>query len=139
MPIWKTTENIIHLEKDGEFFDENWMNYDRVSQYAPKPVPWKEDRPIRFEDVDLWEVISECSSPFGFTGVYAAYVPYDEYYVVTQGWKIIAEFEGWMANERLEQFLIQNNIYYPKSNKSTTPLKNKTVEKKLVLPTNFLK
>lgn len=139
MPRWKSTEQIINLSKDGEFFDENWMNYDNISQYAPKPIPWDGNRPIRFEDVVLWEVISEQSNVTGFIGIYAAYIPYEEYYIVTQKWSVVQEFEGWMANERLEQFLIQNNIVYPKSNKSTTPLKNQEVEKKLVLPTNFLK
>jgi hypothetical protein len=87
MPRWKTTENILHLNKDGEFFDENWMNYDRIWQYAPEPVPWDGDRPIRFEDVDLWEVITEMSGP---VGVYGAYQPYAEYYVITSGWKVVA-------------------------------------------------
>ena len=110
MPRWKTTENILHLSKDGEYFDENWMNYDRIWQYAPKEIPWDGDRPIRFEDVDLWEVITEMSGPIG---VYAAYMPYAEYYVVTAHWKVVAEFEGPRANERLEAFLKENNIPYP--------------------------
>lgn len=116
MPQWKTTENILHPSKDGEYFNENWMNYDRIWQYAPKEIPWDGDRPIRFEDVDLWEVITEMSGPIG---VYAAYMPYAEYYVVTANWKIVAEFEGPQANERLEEFLKANNIPY--SYTSTPP------------------
>lgn len=134
MPRWKVTEQILNLSKDGEFFDENWMNYDRIWQYAPEPIPWDGNRPIRFEDVDLWEVISEMSGPIG---VYAAYQPYAEYYVVTSGWKVVAEFEGWLANERLEQFCIANGIHYPKTNNSPTPPENRVVEKKLILPNNF--
>lgn len=136
MPRWKTTENILHLNKDGEFFDENWMNYDRIWQYAPEPVPWDGERPIRFEDVDLWEVISEMSGP---VGVYGAYQPYAEYYVITSGWRVVAEFEGWMANERLEQYLIANNIHYPQTKKSPTPLEQQVVEKKLFIPGGFSK
>jgi len=135
MPRWKVTEQILNLSKDGEFFDENWMNYDRIWQYAPEPVPWDGNRPIRFEDVDLWEVITEMSGPIG---IYAAYQPYAEYYVVTKNWTVWQEFEGWMANERLEQFLINNQIPYPASNKSITPPENRVVEKKLVLPTDFM-
>lgn len=112
MPRWKTTQNILALKNDGEYFDENWMNYDRISQYAPKMIPWDSPRPIRFEDVDLWEVITEMSGPIG---VYAAYMPYAEYYVVTNGWRVVAEFEGWKANERLERYLIENNIPYPRT------------------------
>lgn len=134
MPRWKTTEQIVNLSKDGEFFDENWMNYDRIWQYAPQPIPWKENRPIKFEDVDLWEVITEISGPIG---VYAAYHPYDEYYIVTRKWRIWQEFEGWMANERLEQFLIKHNIQYPKTNISPTSLKQNEVDKKLYVVNTF--
>ena len=136
MPRWKTTEQITNLSKDGEFFDENWMNYDRIWQYAPEPTPWDGTRPIRFEDVYLWEVISEMSGPIG---VYASYLPYAEYYVVTKNWRVCQEFEGWMANERLEQFLIQNNIHYPQTNYSPTPPENRVFEKKLFLPGNIKK
>lgn len=118
MPRWKTTENILHLSKDGEYFDENWMNYDRIWQYAPKEIKWDGTRPIRFEDVDLWEVITEMSGPIG---VYAAYMPYAEYYVVTMYWKVVAEFEGPHANERLEAFLKENNIPYPYTSHAPDP------------------
>lgn len=134
MPRWKVTEQILNLSKDGEFFDENWMNYDRIWQYAPEPIPWDAPRPIRFEDVDLWEVITEMSGPIG---VYASYQPYAEYYVVTNGWRVVAEFEGFMANERLEQYLIANNIPYPQTSFSPTPPEQRVVEKKLILPNSF--
>lgn len=117
MPIWKTTENLLSVNKQGEYFDENWMNYNSIYSYAPKLVPWKENRPIRFEDVDIWEVICEASGP---VGVYAAWQPFAEYYVVMKHWSIWAEFEGWEANKRLEQFLIDNNIEYPYTEKNTT-------------------
>jgi hypothetical protein len=98
-------------------------------------IPWDGNRPIRFEDVDLWEVITEMSGPIG---IYASYLPYAEYYVVTKNWTVWQEFEGWMANERLEKFLIQHNIPYPKTKISPTPPEQRVVEKKLILPTNFM-
>lgn len=73
----------------------------------------------------------------GPIGVYGAYLPYAEYYVVTKNWAIWQEFGGYMANERLEQFLIQNNIPYPKAKSSPTPPQDRVVEKKLILPNNF--
>jgi hypothetical protein len=112
LPRWKATEQILHLNKDGEYFDDNWMNFDRISQYAPPIIEWTGDRPMRVEDVDLWEVITEMSGP---VGVYGAYMPFGELYVVTSGWRIVAEFSGWNANARLEAFLIENNIPYPKA------------------------
>lgn len=104
---WKSTE---HALNGSELFDENWMNYDSVSQYAPASPQWNGDRPMLVEDVDIWEVITEVSGPIG---VYAAWCPRDELYIVTSGWRIVAEFSGWRANERLEQYLIGHRIPYP--------------------------
>ena len=94
------------------------MNFDRISQYAPPIIEWTGDRPMRVEDVDLWEVITETSGPIG---VYASYQPYAEYFIVTQNWRVVAEFEGWNANGRLEQYLINNNIPYPREIKDFIP------------------
>jgi hypothetical protein len=127
MPRWKSTEQILNLSKDGEHFDDNWMNYDRISQYAPPIVEWNSDRPMRIEDVDLWEVITEQSGP---VGVYAAYMPFGELYVVTSGWRVVAEFTGWNANGRLEEYLIANSIPYPKG--SDVPVAD-FVSKKLLI------
>ncbi len=107
---WKTTEQITNLSKDGEVFDENWANYDRIFQYMPEATPWTANRPPRVDEVDIWEVITEMSGP---VGVYAAWQPHAELYVVTSGWKIVAEFSGWNANGRLEKFLVDNKIPYP--------------------------
>ena len=111
MSRWKTTEQIINLHKDGEVFDENWMNYDSIFQYMPEPTPWVEARPPRVDEVDIWEVITEMSGP---VGVYAAWQPHAELYIVTRQWRIVQEFSGWEANRRLEKYLQESNIPYPK-------------------------
>lgn len=106
MPRWKSTKNI--FVDGGEVFDENWMNHTTVQ--APPSIPWPGDVPIRFELVEIWEVITEQS---GGIGVYAAWLPYAEYYIVTKAHKIAAEFEGANANTQLEKYLKINNIPYP--------------------------
>lgn len=111
MPRWKETKQILYLKHDGEVFDDNWMNYDRISQYAPPNPEWTGDRPMRVEDVDIWEVVTEMSGPIG---VYAAWCPHGELYIVTNRGRIEQEFSGWKANERLEQYLVQHGIPYPK-------------------------
>lgn len=118
MPRWKATEQIINLHRDGEVFDENWMNYDSIFQYMPEPTEWTEARPPRVDEVDIWEVITEMSGP---VGVYAAWQPHAELYIVTSGWKILQEFSGWNANKRLEDFLVANNIPYPKGPELLVP------------------
>ena len=111
MPRWKATEQIINLHRDGEVFDENWMNYDSIFQYMPEPTKWTENRPPRVDEVDIWEVITETSGP---VGVYAAWQPYAELYVVTNRWSIVQEFSGWNANARLEEYLKKYKIPYAK-------------------------
>lgn len=114
MPRWKTTEQITNLCKNNEIFDENWMNYDSIFQYMPEPAPWTELRQPTTDEIDVWEVISEVSNGKGFIGVYAAWQPYHELYIVTHEYNIINEFSGWNANKRLEKYLISKNIPYPK-------------------------
>ena len=107
MPRFKTTENIIRFNKDGEYFNEDWMNYDSIYQYLPPNPSWDKPRPIRFEEVDLWEVVYERS---GMTGIYAAWCPYAPYFIVTDKWKIINEFWGIEGEKKLHQYMIDNKI-----------------------------
>jgi hypothetical protein len=108
MPRWKATEQILNLSKDGEVFDENWMNYDSIYQYMPERITWKENRPIRFEDVYVWEVISEMSGPIG---IYAAWQPYAPYFVAMKNWSIDQEFWGVKGEGRLHKYMINHGIH----------------------------
>jgi hypothetical protein len=107
MPRWKSTEQILNSSKDGEVFDENWMNYDSIYQYLPPNPKWNGNRPIRFEDVDVWEVLFEWS---GLSGVYAAWCPYAHYFIVTDHWRIIKEFWGIQGEKDLQKYLIEINV-----------------------------
>jgi hypothetical protein len=82
---WKTTYDI--LKGTAEYFDENWMNYDTI-QTPPNPK-WDYSRVLQIEDVDIWEVIYEQG---GAVGIYAAWCPYAEFYMVRVGW--VAEAAG---------------------------------------------
>lgn len=102
---WRTTEQI--LSGGEEYWDENWLD-----RPAPMIVPTKPSGgPLRTEDVDLWEVIVQNS---GGVGVYAAWLPYGEHYIVTGPTGIVAEFTGQGANAHLERYLIAHGIRYPK-------------------------
>jgi hypothetical protein len=107
MPRWKTTEQILNLSKDGEFFDENWMNHDSIYQYLPPNPQWNENRPIKFEDVDIWEVLFESG---GFSGIYAAWCPYAHYFIVTHDWTIVKEFWGIQGEKDLQKYLTQIGV-----------------------------
>lgn len=74
MPTFKTTNNI--TTGYGEFFDENWMDSDKL--VLPDYTIWDYSRELRIEDVNVWEVIAE---PWG-VGVYASWDPYAEFYLI---------------------------------------------------------
>lgn len=77
---FKSTHNIF---KDfGEVFDPNWMDSDKIS--LPPKREWDYSRELQIEDIDIWEVISEAS---GGWGVYAAWSPYAEFYMLRTGWR----------------------------------------------------
>lgn len=105
MPRFKSTQNI--LTDFLEVFDENWMNYNSVYQYLPPNPLWNEKRTIKFEDVDIWEVISEWSGP---SGIYAAWCPYSHYFIVVNNGLIVKEFWGVEGENKLHSYMIKNNI-----------------------------
>ena len=64
------------LTGNGEHFDPNWLDSDTI--VLPPKIDWDYQREMRFEDVYVWEKICE---PWQW-GVYAAWDPYAEFYVV---------------------------------------------------------
>lgn len=75
---FKTNKNIFN--DFGEYFNPNWFDSDK--RIIPPTIKWDYSREMRIEDVDLWEVIYEAS---GGTGVFAAYSPYAEFYMIRPG------------------------------------------------------
>jgi hypothetical protein len=51
--------------------------------YTPPTKMWDYKRELRIEDIDIWEVLYEQG---GGIGVYAAWEPYAEFYLVRTGW-----------------------------------------------------
>lgn len=78
MPFFKTTKNILQTPWEDELWDDNWMDSDKL-QLPPK-VNWDYSRELKIEDIDIWEVIYQQG---GGTGVYAAWSPYAEFYMIT--------------------------------------------------------
>ena len=74
---FKTTENIFKgIELDGQ------KKLDFNAEELPPKLEWDYSRPLQIEDVDLWEVIYEGGQN---RAVYAAYMPYAEFYMVRVG------------------------------------------------------
>jgi len=74
MPFFKTTNNI--FVDFGEYYNPNWLDSDDL--ILPPKKEWDYQREMTIEDVDFWETIDES----GGYGVYAAYSPYAEFYLI---------------------------------------------------------
>jgi hypothetical protein len=94
MPFFKTTVNI--FIDAGEHFDPNWMDSDKL--VLPPKTDWDYQREMKIEDVDIWEMLFE-----GGYGVYAAWSPYAEFYLIKP--------PGWIPSLDIETF------YGPGANK----------------------
>ena len=107
MPRFKSTQNII---KDNfEEFDPNWM--DKSFLELPPSIPWDNSRNLQPEDIDLWEVISEMSGP---TGVYAAWLPYAEFYMIVHNGNIDSTYYGDGSDKYAAKRCEELRIPYPK-------------------------
>jgi len=84
MPFFKSTYNILVKPDEDEVFNINWMDSDKLK--LPPKIKWDYKRDLKVEDIDIWEVIYEAS---GGIGVYAAWLPYAEFYMITTGWEPI--------------------------------------------------
>lgn len=107
MPRFKTTEMI--LKGTEEYFNENWM--DKPFLVVPKNDKWDGSRPLQIEDIDLWEVISEQSGP---SGVYAAWLPYAEFYMIVSNRSIDSTYYGIGSDEYAGRRCDELGIYYPR-------------------------
>jgi hypothetical protein len=82
MPFFKSTFNILSKCDEDEVFNRNWMDSDKV--ILPPRLDWDYKREMTIEDVDIWEVLYEAS---GGIGLYAAWLPYAEFYMITAGFR----------------------------------------------------
>jgi hypothetical protein len=78
LPFFKTTKNILSTPWEDELWNDNWMDSDKL--LLPPKIEWDYSRELKIEDVDIWEVIYQQG---GGTGVYAAWSPYAEFYMIT--------------------------------------------------------
>jgi hypothetical protein len=80
MPLFKSTYNILKKQDEDEVFNPAWMDSNEL--ILPPKVDWTYDRDMQVEDVDIWEVLHEQGGGYG---VYAAWLPYAEFYMLCKG------------------------------------------------------
>jgi hypothetical protein len=89
MPAFKSTYNILVKPDEDEVFESK--HYDTPFLTLPPKRDWDYKREMKIEDVDIWEVIYEQG---GRLGVYAAWCPYAEFYMILPGWYALQNGHG---------------------------------------------
>lgn len=79
MPFFKSTYNILIAPDQDEIYNINW--FDSPFLQLPPSRLWDYKKEMKIEDVDIWEQIYFES---GGTGLYAAWSPYAEFYMITK-------------------------------------------------------
>lgn len=120
MPFFKSTYNILVTPWEDEVFDPNWMDSDKL--VLPPKTNWDYKRTMNLEDVDIWEVIFEYG---GGIGLYAAWAPYAEFYLLTVGPtkyatrdkadKVVETYYGAGVQKHLIKRLKELNLPVPKN------------------------
>jgi hypothetical protein len=82
MPVFKTTKNIF-IPWEDELYNDNWMDGNTI--YLPPNKNWDYKKELQIEDINIWEVIGDFG---GGSGVYAAWDPYAEFYLLLQNWMV---------------------------------------------------
>lgn len=107
MPRFKTKYDV--FEGIDELFSEEHAQLNN-GVYLPENWSWESNRPITVDDVVIWECLFEQS---GSSGIYAAWAPYEEFYIVVEHRVVVREFFGDLARNMLHQYCVENNIPAP--------------------------
>jgi hypothetical protein len=120
MARFKSTNNLFGIE---EYFEPKWMESNSIILPPGGPddpkYKWDYSRELKIEDVDVWEILYEASNGIG---VFAAWLPYAEFYLIRKGWEEEAKGFGWEtyygagAQQKIQRRLIELNIPYSLSN-----------------------
>jgi hypothetical protein len=108
MPLYRTNKDIFK-DYSEEVFDNRFTSSEKL--YVPKTGKWDYKRELKVEDIEIWEAIYEDS--WGL-GIYAAYEPYAEFYMIKytdfSGAKIFDVYYGAGSQNKIVQFMIERNI-----------------------------
>jgi hypothetical protein len=107
MPRFKTKYNV--FDNFDELFSKELADANN-GVYVPETWDWDGLTQVAVDDVIIWECLFEQSGP---SGIYAAWAPYEEFYIVTEKRTVIKEFFGKSAKSMLDKYCVANNIPVP--------------------------
>jgi len=109
MPLYRTNKDIF-VTGGEEVPDKFWFDRENVL-YTPKTGKWDYKRELTVDNIEIWEAIYEDS--WGL-GIYAAYEPYAEFYMIKhvnyQGTTVLDTYYGAGAQDKIIKYMIENNI-----------------------------
>lgn len=114
MAFFKSTKDVLLTPWEDEVFNPNWMDSNKIE--LPPKYDWDYSRELQIEDIDIWEVIVEHGGGFG---IYAAWCPYAEFYMITFGNKpgtndrIIETYYGKGADKQVQKVIKTYGIPHP--------------------------
>ena len=86
MAFFKTSLNIFKKPWEDEIYnDDKWNNPTLAGQLPWSGGEWDYKRPLTVDDIDIWEVLYESGGQFG---IYAAWSPHAEFYMIRLGYII---------------------------------------------------
>jgi len=106
MPRFKTKYNV--FENNEELYSEAIAKENGI--YIPETWDWDGSTQVSVNDVIIWECLFEQTGPFG---IYAAWAPYEEFYIVTDHRVVVKEFFGPSAKGLLNEYCVANGIPVP--------------------------
>jgi len=102
MPFFKTNKNIFIDTHEDELYNPNIYDSDKLVLPPGGPddpkAQWDYKRPMTIEDVDIWEMLYWQG---GGLAIYAAWLPYAEFYMITPHGLLWWERK---SNKRVELF-----------------------------------
>lgn len=106
------------FKKTKDILENVWPNDNNYHQHElPRKYEWLKETPMTFDDVDIWEQIY--SEP-GNIGIYAAWSPYREIYIIVHNQFLhesfgIEIYQGPTASDQVYKRASQFNIKLPQN------------------------
>lgn len=115
MPVYKSNKDIFKTGAE-EVWDKKWFQDENVF-HVLKNKKWDYKRELKIDDIEIWEVIFEDS--WGL-GIYAAYEPYAEFYMIRhitpEGSQALDTFYGAGSQDKIIKFMLEHNIPFQMNN-----------------------
>lgn len=106
MPRFKTKYNV--FENNDELYSEAIAKENGI--YIPETWNWDGASQPSVDDVVIWECLFEQS---GASGIYVAWAPFEEFYIVTERRVVVKEFFGASAKALVDKYCVTNGIPVP--------------------------